>query len=130
MRIILHLAECEPANHPTWEQVAYSNALAAGGAMCAQTEYMANELFPDEPVWIERAEENSAGLTEIEAYAVNLVVTGAEHCAQDDLNEDDEPLSDQDWRAACKLGLGLAAEIKRHPAAFLAWYRSMAERAA
>lgn len=60
----------------------------------------------------------------VEEYAVELVVVGAIHVAEDDLNED-EDIADEDHGPACDLALKIAAAIKVNPAAFLAWYRSL-----
>lgn len=51
---VVHLEECEPEDHSDWVKVTYGEALNLGGATCEQTRYMANELFPDEMVWMER----------------------------------------------------------------------------
>lgn len=51
---VVHLEECSPEQHQGWEQVPYREALALGARMCQQTQYMAEELFADEMVWIER----------------------------------------------------------------------------
>ena len=61
----------------------------------------------------------------IEKYAVWLVVTGAEESAMVDLNENDEPLEDGEWRAACRIGRDMAAAISADPQAFLRWYHSL-----
>lgn len=50
---LAHLEECEPGEHPGWTKMPYSEALALGAAMCPQTQYMTNELFADEEVWVE-----------------------------------------------------------------------------
>lgn len=63
-------------------------------------------------------------MNEIEKYAVELVHEGAAHCAQDDLNEGDEPLDENDWRIACDLGREMARAIKDNPESFLGWYLS------
>lgn len=55
----------------------------------------------------------------IEEYAIELVVQGAQHVAEDDLNED-EDIAQEDHEAACKLALDIARAIKANPAAALA----------
>lgn len=50
----IHLDECDPQEHPDWVHMAAFNAWNNYNAKhCPRTEYMANELFPDEPVWVE-----------------------------------------------------------------------------
>lgn len=52
----LHLAECEPEKHPEWSVSTFAEATGYGmiaAPMCKDTEYMAEELYPDETVWIE-----------------------------------------------------------------------------
>lgn len=51
---LVHLEECEPERHEGWEKVSYRDALELGATMCEQTQYMADELFADEEVWLER----------------------------------------------------------------------------
>jgi hypothetical protein len=64
-------------------------------------------------------------VTQIEQYAVNLVGTGAESVAEDDLDEDGEFANEDDWRTASSLGVKMARAIKDNPEAFLAWYRQV-----
>jgi hypothetical protein len=52
---LIHLEECEPDQHDDWAQMPYGEALALNGRMCEGTQYMAAELFTDEPVWVERS---------------------------------------------------------------------------
>lgn len=52
---VAHLAECEPEQREGWERMPYREALELGAAMCERTQYMADELFPDEEVWVKRA---------------------------------------------------------------------------
>ncbi len=49
---LMHLAECEPETKG-WEETTYTAALAAGGRFCPSTQYMTDEMFADELVWIE-----------------------------------------------------------------------------
>lgn len=63
-------------------------------------------------------------MTEIEAYAVDLVQVGAADCAHEDLNENGD-ISDGDWPAARDLGREMASAIREHRESFLAWYRSI-----
>lgn len=65
-------------------------------------------------------------MTDIEAYAVNLVAAGAESVAEDDMDEDGEFGNEDDWRTAADLGVKMARAIKDNPEAFLAWYHSIA----
>lgn len=60
----------------------------------------------------------------IDEYAVELVVSGARSCAEDDLNEDGE-IADDQHETACDLALEVVRTIESHPAEFLAWYRSV-----
>lgn len=64
-------------------------------------------------------------MTEIEAYAVKLVGTGAESIAEDDIDEDGEFADREDWLAAAELGVNMARAIQDNPEAFLAWYWSV-----
>lgn len=52
---LIHLAECDPDTGKAWEETTFREALAASGRMCPQTLYMENELFADEPVWLDKA---------------------------------------------------------------------------
>lgn len=64
-------------------------------------------------------------MTEIEQYAVSLVHEGAAHCAQDDMGEDADNLTGQQWREACDLGRKMAQAIDDNPGYFLSWFRSI-----
>lgn len=55
----------------------------------------------------------------IEEYAIELVVDGAESCAEDDTNEGEE-IADEDHKAATDLALDIARAIKNNPQAALA----------
>ncbi len=61
-------------------------------------------------------------MTQIETYAVNLVVAGARSHAEDDIDEDREFTDRADWLAARDLALEMAQVIERDPAIFLRWY--------
>jgi hypothetical protein len=50
----------------------------------------------------------------IEEYAIDLVCVGAEHVAEDDLNED-EQIADADHQAACDLAIDIAHAIRDNP---------------
>ncbi len=65
-------------------------------------------------------------MTRIEQYAVNLVGTGAESIAEDDLDEEGVfEQEDDDWRTASDLGVKMARAIQENPDSFLEWYRSL-----
>lgn len=49
---VAHLEECSPEEHQDWRQMPYRDALELGAAMCPDTQYMANELFAEEMVWV------------------------------------------------------------------------------
>jgi hypothetical protein len=51
---VIHLDECEPEGKG-WTRMEFRHALDRDGEMCPQTEYMRNELYPEEEVWIEEA---------------------------------------------------------------------------
>jgi hypothetical protein len=53
---VIHLDGCEPEGKG-WTRVTLLTALDRDGEMCPQTEYMRDELFADEEVWIEGAAE-------------------------------------------------------------------------
>jgi hypothetical protein len=53
MTKIMHLDECEPENHPEWEEIEFRDGLEREAQMCPQTQYMAEELYADEHVWLE-----------------------------------------------------------------------------
>lgn len=55
----------------------------------------------------------------IDEYAIDLVIRGIQHVAEDDLNEDGE-IAEADHQAACDLALRLAAAIEVNPEALLA----------
>jgi hypothetical protein len=57
---LIHLEECNPEQHAGWTTLPYSAATAAGGRMCEGTQYMADELFPNEPVWVEHTPQTTA----------------------------------------------------------------------
>lgn len=50
---VAHLPECDPDAHPDWVEKPYRDALNSSVALCPDTQYMAGELFPEEPVWVE-----------------------------------------------------------------------------
>lgn len=51
--------------------------------------------------------------TEAEAYALQMVLSGAESVIEDDLNEDGE-LSDEQHTRACEFGYALLHAIRYH----------------
>lgn len=57
----IHLAECDPEQHPDWIRTKFLEAWHTHNAKnCPETAYMADELYPDETVWVQiddRAEE-------------------------------------------------------------------------
>lgn len=55
----------------------------------------------------------------VEEYAVDLVADGAEHVAEDDLNEDGD-IAEEDHQEACDLALEIAAAIRKRPEVVLA----------
>lgn len=58
---ILHLAECDPDQHPDWQQSTITAMSATGAVLCDQTAYMAGELMPDEPLWVQTTVDPPAG---------------------------------------------------------------------
>lgn len=60
----------------------------------------------------------------IEEYAVDLVASGAEDSAEDDLNESEE-IADSEHQAACDLAIGMAHAIRDNGPAFIAWYEEV-----
>jgi len=50
----------------------------------------------------------------IEQYAIDLVASGAESTAEDDLNESEE-IADEDHQAACDLAIKIAHFIRKYP---------------
>jgi len=65
-------------------------------------------------------------MTQIETYAVNLVITGARSHAEDDIDEDREFENRADWVTARDLALEMAQVIERDPETFLRWYMNEA----
>lgn len=61
-------------------------------------------------------------MNDIEKYAINLVATGAESVAEDDIDEDGEFADEADWRTAADLGVKMARTIKKNPESFFVWY--------
>lgn len=55
----------------------------------------------------------------IDEYAIDLVINGTQHAAEDDLNEDGE-IAEEDHHAACDLALRIADVIETNPEAILA----------
>lgn len=52
---MIHLQECEPEKNPDWIRVTFFAAHRGGAEypnLCPAVEYMRDELFPDESVWI------------------------------------------------------------------------------
>jgi hypothetical protein len=60
----------------------------------------------------------------VEEYAVELVVAGARHVAEDDLNEDGD-VADEDHGPACDLALNMARAIEQNPRSFAEWCKAM-----
>ncbi len=50
----------------------------------------------------------------VEEYAIDLLVSGTEHVAEDDLNEDDA-IADHLHREACGLAIDIAHAIRDNP---------------
>ncbi len=55
----------------------------------------------------------------VEEYAIDLVCTGAEHVAEDDVNEDGD-IADEHHHKACDLAIAIAHAIRANPDAVLA----------
>jgi hypothetical protein len=55
----------------------------------------------------------------IDEYAIDLIVKGTQHLAEDDLNEDGE-IAEENHHAACDLALRLADAIQDNPKAVFA----------
>lgn len=72
------------------------------------------------------SEELDAGgnpvLTPVQRYAIGLVHAGAMHVAEDDTDEDGVFDDEDDWKAACDLGIKMALAIKGNPREFRNWY--------
>jgi uncharacterized protein (DUF2461 family) len=64
-------------------------------------------------------------MNDIEKYAAKLVGAGALSYAEDDIDEEGEFESEDDWRTAADLGVKMARAIQDNPEAFLAWYVSI-----
>lgn len=56
----------------------------------------------------------------VEEYAIELVVEGAQHVAEDDTNENGD-IADGAHSAACDLALDMAKAIKDNPRSFAEW---------
>ena len=52
LRVIIHLNECEPEGK-SWMETEFRGLLDQGAEMCPAVEYMRDELYPHETVWIE-----------------------------------------------------------------------------
>jgi hypothetical protein len=55
----------------------------------------------------------------IDQYAIDLIVKGTQHLAEDDLNEEGE-IAEENHRAACDLALRIADAIAANPKAVFA----------
>ncbi len=55
----------------------------------------------------------------VEEYAIDLVCTGAEHVAEDDLNESEE-IADDHHQEACDLAIAIEHAIRTNPDTVLA----------
>jgi hypothetical protein len=64
-------------------------------------------------------------LTDVQAYAIDLVAEGAEGVAEDDLDENGVLNDDDKLGEAIDLACTMARTIGSNPAAFLAWYDSI-----
>ncbi len=53
--MIIHLDECEPEGKG-WTATVFGGLLDKGAEMCPAVEYMRDELYGDEPVWVEGME--------------------------------------------------------------------------
>lgn len=58
MTLQMHLAECEPEQHPDWTKTTHREATAGGAQLCGKTAYMAEELYPDEEVWVQQVDQS------------------------------------------------------------------------
>jgi hypothetical protein len=65
-------------------------------------------------------------MDDTEKYAVDLVASGAESVAEDDIDEEGHFENEDDWRTASDLGVKMARTIKNNPTAFYDWYCSIA----
>lgn len=63
----------------------------------------------------------------VEEYAINLVVEGGEHLAQEDMNESGD-IADKNHQAACDLALDMAKAIRNNPVSFAEWCEAMGVR--
>lgn len=60
----------------------------------------------------------------VEEYAIDLIASGTESLAEDDLNEDGE-IADELHDEACGLAIDAAHAIKANPQAFMAWFNAI-----
>lgn len=63
----------------------------------------------------------------VEGFAIDLVVEGAQHVAEDDTNESEE-IAERDHGAACDLALDMAKAIRENPRAFAEWCEGIGVR--
>lgn len=101
MKLIMHLAECEPGQHEDWERTTHSAAVAGGAELCDGTKYMASELFADEEVWIERAADVPAPVDSrpatllhslrVGALMVDMLGEGMRRAVEHDLSKTEPP---------------------------------------
>lgn len=63
----------------------------------------------------------------IQRYAIDLVFTGAEHAAFDDLDEKGVFSNENQWKKACDLAASMARTIYRNPESFIKWYKTTQE---
>lgn len=57
---LIHLDECVPELMDDWQRMTYRQASESGGQLCKQARYMADELFPEEFVWLGPDDEERA----------------------------------------------------------------------
>lgn len=76
--VLMHLAECEPWKHPSWPKTTHGSASAAGAVMCDQTQYMADEMFPDEEVWTEQQPAAPADTTPVVPAAIAQITAAVD----------------------------------------------------
>lgn len=92
MGLVIHLAECEPEQHPGWEKTTLVAVSDRETALCPQTSYMDGELLPDEEVWVEQVADPPAtaqAWTDLIA-ALTLLARGQ--------NNDTDPVYHHDYK--------------------------------
>jgi hypothetical protein len=117
-RFVVHLDECEHEKSETWRTVLYQAARDKGAEMCPDAAYMADELFLDEPVLLERrtAPDPQTEYAKVQADRLSTARRVWQQAVDEKAREmvEQDAWLDEGGRATLDAGLSAVLRLGRH----------------